>query len=68
MWTPRRVLVLFGGLLLFGGVYGVYARVLGWVDGLPPLPAKMLIKGDGIVQPPVRLVSPNDRRGSTFNG
>ena len=62
MWTPRRVLLLLGGILLFGGVYGFYSRVLGWMDGLPPLPAKMLDRTAGTVAPPIRPTSPTIER------
>lgn len=63
MWTPRRVLLLLGGILLFGGVYGFYARFLGWMDGLPQLPAKMLaLAPAGAMPPDVRQVSPTIER------
>ena len=60
MWTPRRVLLLLGGILLFGGVYGFYARFLGWMDGLPQLPARLLRPSDdpNAKPPTVRVVSP----------
>src|SRR5262245_30559847 len=58
MWTPRRVVLLLAGLLLFGGAYGVYARVLGWLDGLPQVPAKFLKSPDVTMRPPDRPTSP----------
>ncbi|HEY3788857.1 MAG TPA: hypothetical protein VGL71_08385, partial [Urbifossiella sp.] len=58
MWTPRRVLLLLGGILLFSGVYGSYSRFLGWLDGLPQLPAKMLDSSPGQMLPRVRITSP----------
>ena len=62
MWTPRRVLLLLGGLLLFSGVYGSYSRLLGWLDGLPQLPAKMLDSTPGQPIPPIRTTSPTIER------
>lgn len=38
MWTPRRILLVVAGMLIFGGAFGVYATFLGWIDGLPALP------------------------------
>jgi lipopolysaccharide export system protein LptA len=32
------------GLILFGTAFGVYARFLGWIDGLPQLPEEMLVR------------------------
>jgi hypothetical protein len=37
VWTPKRVLLLVGGLLAFLSGYAVYAFFLGGIDGLPPL-------------------------------
>ena len=42
MWTPRRVLLLILGVVLFGAAFGVYLRFLGWIDGLPQLPDEFL--------------------------
>ncbi|HEX4607971.1 MAG TPA: hypothetical protein VH092_07185, partial [Urbifossiella sp.] len=58
MWTPRRVMLLLVGTLVFGGVYGAYARALGWIDGLPQLPARMLEPTDGKFRPPDRNTIP----------
>lgn len=38
MWTPKRVALLLFGLVLFVAAFVVYNRVLGGIDGLPPLP------------------------------
>lgn len=38
MWTPKRILLLAGGFVLFVSAYLVYANFLGGIDGLPPLP------------------------------
>lgn len=38
MWTPKRVLLLVMGFAVFISAYAVYARYLGSIDGLPPLP------------------------------
>ncbi|QDU20785.1 hypothetical protein [Urbifossiella limnaea] len=58
MWTPRRVLLLLAGTALFAAVYGAYAGALGWIDGLPQLPAKALARSDGTFRPPERPVLP----------
>ncbi len=56
MFTPRRTLLLLAGFVLFGVAYGIYSRVLGWLDGLPQLPAALLEhKSDGIAPPPKGL-------------
>jgi len=44
VWTPRRLLLLVLGVVLFGTAFGVYARLLGWIDGLPQLPAEFLAR------------------------
>jgi hypothetical protein len=63
VWTPRRVLLLLGGILLFGGVYGFYTRLLGWMDGLPQLPARMLERStSSTLVPRVRTTSPTIER------
>jgi lipopolysaccharide export system protein LptA len=36
--------LLIIGLVLFGTAFGVYARFLGWIDGLPELPDEMLVR------------------------
>src|SRR5438067_8079035 len=60
--SPRRMLLLLAGVLAFGVVYTVYARALGWLDGLPQLPAAMLNHRKGDFIPPPRLVSPTVER------
>jgi lipopolysaccharide export system protein LptA len=42
VWTPKRILLLVLGFLVFSFLYGIYAHFLGGVDGLPPLPADCL--------------------------
>ncbi len=42
MWTPKRILILLGGLTLFVAGYFVYAYFLGGIDGLPVLTAEYL--------------------------
>src|SRR5262245_26639512 len=42
MWTPRRILLGLCGLLAFAAGYFGYARGLGSLDGLPPLPPQFL--------------------------
>ena len=38
MWTPKRVLLLGLGIVVFLFGYGIYAFFLGAIDGIPPLP------------------------------
>jgi len=40
VWTPKRILILVGGVLLFGSGFLVYSLFLGGFDGLPALPAE----------------------------
>ncbi len=40
MWTPKRILILLGGMLIFLIGFGVYSFFLGAIDGLPPLPSE----------------------------
>src|SRR5262245_57418966 len=60
--TPRRILLLMGGLFAFGVVYAIYARVFGWLDGLPVLPAEKLNAATGEFRPPPRATSPTIER------
>src|SRR5262245_52133792 len=56
--SPRRMLLLLVGVVAFGVVYAVYARALGWLDGLPQLPAAMLDRTPGTFVMPPRGASP----------
>jgi hypothetical protein len=56
--SPRRMLLLLGGVVAFGVVYAVYARALGWLDGLPQLPPEMLKSPTEQPPPPPRTGSP----------
>src|SRR5262245_54598636 len=38
MWTPRRIFLTLIGLLAFASIYLGYTRLMGSLDGLPPLP------------------------------
>jgi lipopolysaccharide export system protein LptA len=38
MWTPKRILLLAAGFIVFLGCYFLYAQILGGIDGLPQLP------------------------------
>jgi len=38
VWTPKRVLLLASGFVVFFAAYTGYAQVLGGIDGLPALP------------------------------
>lgn len=42
MWTPKRVVLLASGFVLFCAAYAAYAQVLGGIDGLPTLPEKYI--------------------------
>jgi lipopolysaccharide export system protein LptA len=44
VWTPRRVLLLILGMVLFSAAFGVYSRFLGWIDGLPEIPPDLLAR------------------------
>lgn len=55
-------MLLLGGVLLFGGVFGFYSRFLGSRDGLPLLPARMLERSPGTALPQVRDTSPTIER------
>jgi hypothetical protein len=50
VWTPKRILILVGGLLLFGSGFVVYSLFLGGFDGLPALPEEYA-RGDEDVEP-----------------
>ncbi len=52
MWTPKRVLLLSAGLVVFFAAYAVYAFFLGRIDGMPPLPAEFDPGGIIIDDPP----------------
>src|SRR5262245_52986990 len=56
--SPRRMLLLLGGVVAFVAVYAVYARALGWLDGLPQLPEPMTRVQEGQPPPPPRGGSP----------
>src|SRR5262245_9475889 len=60
--TPRRILLLVGGLFAFGVVYALYARLFGWLDGLPVLPERMLVAAQGDFVMPPRATSPTIER------
>lgn len=47
MWTPRRVGLLFLGVLVLVAAFVGYSFFLGGFDGLPALPEKYLIAGKG---------------------
>lgn len=52
MWTPKRILLLFGGLTLFLIGFGVYAYFLGGIDGLQPLPQEYILSAEIVELPP----------------
>jgi hypothetical protein len=47
MWTPKRIVLLALGFLVFFSGYLLYASCLGGIDGLPPLPDADLPNPDG---------------------
>ncbi|MFL5342709.1 MAG: hypothetical protein ACJ8F7_21460 [Gemmataceae bacterium] len=62
MWTPRRILLLVGGVFVCAAAFYVYNFFLGWLDGLPVLPEKYLPSPPGIVQLPVDDLGKPDSR------
>ncbi len=50
MWTPKRIVLLAAGFAFFFSGYAVYARFLGGIDGLPPLPERYLEALDPVVR------------------
>jgi hypothetical protein len=60
--TPRRIVLLVAGLLFFGTAYYLYARFFGWIDGLPVLPQRMLMRSEGTFRLPERPTSPTIER------
>jgi lipopolysaccharide export system protein LptA len=44
VWTPKRIVLLVAGFVIFTSGYAVYANFLGGIDGLPPLPECYLSK------------------------
>jgi lipopolysaccharide export system protein LptA len=59
VWTPKRVLLLAGGFVLFLTAYGVYSHFLGGIDGLPSLPEEYAPMSTGQL-PPLPPVSENE--------
>ncbi|QJW93333.1 hypothetical protein [Frigoriglobus tundricola] len=62
MLTPRRTMLLLAGFICCGCAYAGYAQLLGWLDGLPQLPAKFTVPGRPIFLPPDTSVSPAQRK------
>ena len=54
--------MLLAGFLAFGTAYAVYARFLGWLDGLPQLPDEMKIASNGEFRPPENPQAPTQVR------
>ncbi|HJT78771.1 MAG TPA: hypothetical protein VJ739_16320, partial [Gemmataceae bacterium] len=54
MWTPKRILLLVLGFVLFVSGYAVYARFFGGIDGLPALPEMYLEAATGDMPDPPR--------------
>jgi lipopolysaccharide export system protein LptA len=51
VWTPRRVLLLAAGVVLFIAAYVAYAHALGGIDGLPALPERYSPRPHGDTPP-----------------
>jgi hypothetical protein len=68
MWTPRRIFLALVGLLAFASIYFAYSRLLGNLDGLPPLPDKNLPSGDTGGPQPVPHINSIDRRLELAHG
>jgi hypothetical protein len=60
VWTPKRILLLTFGFIVFLSAYLVYAQFLGGIDGLPPLPEEFWprLSQEQDFEPP--LMRPND--------
>jgi len=60
VWTPKRIVLLASGIILFVAAYWTYAFFLGGIDGLPPLPEGLRDDPDGsyadLPPPPISLV------------
>ena len=59
MWTPKRVLLLALGFVVFCAAYVGYAEVLGSIDGLPALPDRYRPNPSSfgaLIDPPPRQV------------
>jgi hypothetical protein len=54
MWTPKRIVLLVLGFVVFAAGYWAYARFLGGIDGLPALPEEYA-RGDPNTKPPPDL-------------
>ena len=66
--TPRRILLLIGGLFAFGAVYALYARAFGWLDGLPPAGRDAAAGRAASIRPPPRPTSPTIERSKRRSG
>jgi len=62
VWTPRRVLLLAAGVVVFLAAYVTYAQALGGIDGLPALPPRYFprVIPEGTFEPP--RVTPVEER------
>jgi lipopolysaccharide export system protein LptA len=58
VWTPKRVMLLVSGFVVFLAGYVLYARYLGGIDGLPALP-ECYRYSDDPTPPPPPVVKPN---------
>ncbi|HZU38977.1 MAG TPA: hypothetical protein VFA18_23830, partial [Gemmataceae bacterium] len=68
MWTPKRILLLVVGIVLFVSGYLIYGRFLGGIDGLPPLPEEYGPRDSEVDPgpPPVRRSALADRLRQAF--
>jgi len=51
VWTPKRIVLLAVGFVMFSTAYFCYAHFLGGIDGLPPLPSDYLPISFGLPRP-----------------
>ncbi len=64
MWTPRRIVLLAFGVVLFFAGYLAYSACLGGIDGLPPLPDADCPNpnpGDQIALPPSHILKLDEK-------
>ena len=68
MWTPKRIVLLALGFLVFFSGYLLYASCLGGINGLPPLPDADLPNpgGDALGPAPPRGLKLEDKLRQAF--
>ena len=61
MWSPRRLLLVLVGLVLFGTAYAAYSLLLGGVNGLPALPPALAQAIDPSTTPDWEYLKPSEK-------